>query len=64
MSAAETASISSDLGTSAHRPIQTSVLGMIEAAYKPIAPVKQNDLVFFTPADNDTYVDLDIKLYV
>jgi len=41
-----------------------SVLGMIGAAYKPITPVDRNDLEFFVPADNDTYIDLDIKLYV
>jgi len=41
-----------------------SVLGMIGAAYKPIPPVDRNDLEFFVPADNDTYIDLDIKLYV
>jgi len=37
---------------------------MIETAYNRIAPVDQNDLEFFMSADNDTYIDLDIKLYV
>jgi len=44
--------------------IQTSVLGRRETAYKPIALVDQNDLDFFIPADNNTYIDLNIKLYV
>jgi len=32
--------------------------------YKPIASVEQSDLEFLIPADNDTYVDLNIKLYI
>jgi len=62
--AAEIASVSSEFDIFAHRPIQTSVLGTIEAAYKPTAPVDQNDLEFLIPADNDTDIDLDIKLYI
>ena len=41
-----------------------SVLGKIETAYKTIARVDQNDLVYFLPADNVTYIDLDTKFYV
>jgi len=41
-----------------------SLLGTIEAAYKPIHPVDQEDWGFFIPADNDTYIDLNIKFYV
>jgi len=32
--------------------------------YKPIATVDQNDLEFLIPGDNETYIDLDIKLFV
>ena len=32
--------------------------------YKPIASVEQSDLEFLIPADNDIYVDLNIKLYI
>jgi len=32
--------------------------------YKPTACVEQSDLEFFISADNDTYVDLNIKLYI
>ena len=32
--------------------------------YKPIASVEQSDLEFLIPADNDTYVDLNIKPYI
>jgi len=35
--AAEIASVSNEFHISAHSPIQTSVHGMIETAYKPIA---------------------------
>jgi hypothetical protein len=61
---AEIASVSSEFDIFAHRPIQSSVLGTIETAYKPIATADQNDLEFLIPADSDTYIDLDIKLYV
>jgi len=39
------------------------VPGTIETAYKPIAPVEQNDLEFLIPGD-DNYIRLDIQLYV
>jgi len=64
MSAAEIASVSSEFGIFAHRPVQTSVPGTIETSYHPNASVAQNYLEFFIPADNDTYIDLDIKVYV
>ena len=32
--------------------------------YKPLASAEQSDLEFLIPADNDTYVDLNIKLYI
>jgi len=32
--------------------------------YKLIAPEEQSDLEFLIPADKDTYVDLNIKLYI
>jgi len=64
MSAAEVASNSYEFDIFAHKPVQTSVLGTIETAYKPIAPVKQNDLEFLIPGDKDNYIRLDIQLYV
>jgi len=60
----EIASVSSEFDTFAHRHIKTSVLGATEVAYKPITPVDQNDLEILIPADNDTYINLDIKEYV
>jgi len=64
MSAAEITSISCDFGIFAHKPVQKSVLGIIENAYKPIAPVDQNELEFLIPADKENYIRLDIQLYV
>ena len=58
------ASVSSEFNIFAHRPIQKSMLGTIATAYKSIAPVDQNDLEFFIPADKDRYIHLDIKLHV
>jgi hypothetical protein len=44
--------------------IQTAVLATVETVYKSLAPVEQNHLEFLVPRDTDTYIDLDIKLYV
>ena len=46
-----------------HKTVQTAILEA-NAVHYPITPVDQNDLEFFIPADNETYIDLDIKLYV
>jgi hypothetical protein len=45
------------------KPVQESVLETTEVVYKPIASVDQSDLEFLIPAD-ETYIDLDIKLYI
>jgi hypothetical protein len=47
-----------------HRPIQTDLLGTVEPVYKPLAPLEQIDLEFLITGESDTYIDLDIKLYV
>ena len=60
----EVTSISSQFDIFMHRPIQTAVLVSVETVYKPLAPVEQNDLEFLIPGDSDTYIDLDMKLYV
>ena len=64
MSAAEIASISSEFDIFTYKPVQMSVLGTIETAYKPIAHVDQNGLEFLIPANNYNYISLDIQLYV
>ena len=60
----EVTSINSQFYILMHRHIETPVLGLVEKVYKPLAPVDQNELEFFIPWDSDTYIDLDIKLYV
>jgi len=62
--AADIACVSSEFDIFAHRHVEISLLGTIENAYKPFGPVDQKDLEFFIPANNDTYIYLDIKLYV
>jgi len=47
----------------AHKPVQTAILETNAVHYKPIATVDHNDLEFFIPADNETYIAPDIKLY-
>ena len=61
MSAANILTVSSEFNIFANKLIKTSVLETIETVYKPIAPVEQSDLEILLPADNDTYIDLDIN---
>src|SRR5215469_2865189 len=56
--------VSSEFDIFAHRPVQASVLGTTQVAYKPIAPVSQGDLEFSVRASSDTYIDPNIYLYV
>jgi len=64
MSGAEVAALSCEFDIIVHRPIQTAVLGTVETVYKTLAPVERIDLDFVIPGVSDTYIDLDIKLYV
>ena len=41
-----------------------SVQETIETILKPIASVDQSDLEFLIPAEHDTYIDLNIRLYI
>jgi hypothetical protein len=56
--------VSTGFDVFAQKPVQEAVLETTEAEYKPIASVDMSDLEFLIPADNDTYLDLDIKLFV
>jgi hypothetical protein len=60
----EITSVSSEFDIFANRPVQSSMLETVETSYKPIAPADQNDLEFLVPGDSDTYIYLDIKLFV
>ena len=48
----------------AFRPVQTSVLKTIEEPHKPVAGVDQSDVEFLVPANSETYIDPNIKLFV
>jgi hypothetical protein len=48
----------------APKPIHSRVDQTIDTIYKPVASVDQSDLEFAIPGDSDTYLDLDIKLFV
>jgi len=55
---------SSEMDVFSPRPIQTSVLGTVETVFKTLALVDQNVLEFLIPGVSDSYIYLDIKLYV
>ena len=46
------------------KPKQSSTVESNETIYRPIASVDQTDIEFVIPGDRDTYVDLDLKLFV
>jgi len=46
------------------KPKQSSTLETNETIYRPIASVDQTDLEFVIPGDSDTYMDLDLKMFV
>ena len=54
----------SDFDIFAQKPVQTSFVKSTEVTYKPIASVNQGDLEFLLPANNDKYIDLNIKLHI
>jgi hypothetical protein len=62
--AGNTFSVSSAFDKFADRTVQTSTLETDETSYKPIASVDQCDLEFLIPANHDTYIDLNMQLYV
>jgi len=57
-------SLSSEFDIFALKPVQASVIETTEVSYKPIASVDQSDLEFLIPSDSDTYIELNIRLYV
>ena len=43
---------------------QVAVEGTTETIYIPIASIDQSDIEFLIPGDSETYIDLDLKLYI
>jgi hypothetical protein len=56
--------VSTEFDVFAQKPEKEAVLETTVLEYKPIASVDVSDLTFVIPGDNDTYLDLDIKLFV
>ena len=61
---AEALLVSSKFDIFAQNPVQASVKETVETIYRPIATVDQGDLEFIIPADNDMYIDLNIRMFV
>ena len=59
-----TVSVSSEFDILASKHIQSAVSDTTEVKYKPIASVNQSDLEFLITSDDDTYIDLDTKLFI
>ena len=62
------AEVASYMGTEfdifAPKPRQVAVEGTTETIYKPIGSIDQTDIEFLIPGDSETYIDLDLKLYI
>jgi hypothetical protein len=56
--------VSSEFDIFAHKPTQSAILGTDVVHHKAIATVDQKDLQFLIPRISETYIDLDIKLFV
>jgi hypothetical protein len=61
---ADLALASSEFDIFAPKPVQNAINDTYEVVYKLLAPIDQSVLEFLIPADLDTYVNLDIKLYI
>ena len=46
------------------KPKQDSCIETTETIYKPIASVDQTDIEFLIPGDSDTFIDLNLKLFI
>ena len=64
MSQTDLAFVSSEFDIFAPKPVQLAIQDTKVVHYKPIASVDQSDLEFLIPADYDTYIDPDIKIFV
>ena len=64
MSETGLAFVSSEFDIFDPKPVQLAIQDTEVVHYKPIASIDQSDLEFLIPADYDTYIDPDIKLFV
>ena len=64
MSQTGLAFVSSEFDVFPPKPVQQAIQDTKVVHYKPVASVDQSDLEFLVPADYDTYIDTDFKLYV
>jgi len=62
--AAEPSYVGTEFDIFVRKPKQSSTVETVETIYRPIASVDQTDIEFVIPGDSDTYVDLDLKLFV
>jgi len=62
--AAKALSVSSEFDIFGQKLVQTSVFETIATIFRPIVSVYPRDLEFLISAENDTYIDLNIRLFV
>ena len=56
--------VCTEFDTFTRKPRQVPVDKIIIIIYKPIVSIDQTDIEFMIPGDSDTYIDLDLKLFI
>jgi len=56
--------VGTEINIFGRKPTQSSTVETHETTYRPIASVDQTNIEFVIPGDSDTYVDLDLELFV
>ena len=56
--------VGTDFDIFARKPRQLAVEKTPETIYKPIASIDQADIEFLITGDSETYIDLDLKLFI
>jgi len=64
MAAEEPTFVGSEFDLFARKAKQDSCLEINETIYEPISSVDQTDIEFLIPGDSDTYIDLNLKLFI
>ena len=62
--AEEPSFVGSEFDLFARKPKQDCCEGTTETIFKPIASVDQTDIEFVIPGDSETYINLNLKLFI
>jgi hypothetical protein len=58
------ASVSAEFDIFPENSVQEAVQETVDVTYKPIATIDQTDLKFYSPSDDETYIDTNLHIFV